>query len=475
MAGAASLLAGGEDTIVALATAGGRGALAVIRVSGARARDIARALGVSALDRPAAVPRRVHRARLVHPIDGALLDDALVTWFRAPHSFTGEEVVEFATHGGTIAPTRVIAACVAAGARPAFAGEFTRRALLHGKLDLLQAEAIADVIDARTTALHQQALTQLDGGLSRRLLALREAIIHVEALLAYDVDFPEEDDGPIDRRRIDGAAQAAETALAALLRTAPAGAMVRDGALVVFAGAPNVGKSSLFNALLGESRAIVTPIAGTTRDAIEALLDRTPVPLRLVDTAGLRDTTDALERLGIEVSARYLAQAQVVVACETSVEGLRQLCDELTRHTAAPIVAVLTKQERLDDPAAAARALPALSASGLAVRALSLSAETGDGLAALLTAIDDALAPATQSDGGDVAPLLITRERHRLGLATALDELRAFRTAWGAGALPATVAAIHLFAAREALSDLIGVVEVDDVLDRVFRDFCIGK
>ncbi|MBY0490191.1 MAG: tRNA uridine-5-carboxymethylaminomethyl(34) synthesis GTPase MnmE [Gemmatimonadaceae bacterium] len=447
-----ALLPGGDDTIVAEATAAGRGAIAVIRLSGARATDVARALGASAL-----TPRRATRVRLVHPTSGEPLDDALVTWFAAPHSYTGEDVVELATHGGRVAPARVLAACVAAGARIAYAGEFTRRAVVHGKLDLLQAEAVADLIDARTSALQRVALAQLDGGLSRRLLALREAVLELEALLAYDVDFPEEDDGPIDRTRIADAATGLRTQLSALLRTAPTGAMLRDGALVVLAGAPNAGKSSLFNALLGDARAIVTPIAGTTRDAIEAVLDRAPVPLRLVDTAGLRETTDTLEQLGIEVSARYLAQAQVVLACGASADEVAKTQQAVAPLTAGVVLPVLTKADLH----------PALAADPTAV-----SAETGEGLAALLARIDAALAQAAPAETDAV---LITRERHRLGLTAALDEIQAFEAAWSDGALPATVVAVHLYAARTALEELIGSVDVEDVLGRVFASFCIGK
>jgi tRNA modification GTPase len=447
-----ALLPGGDETIVAEATAAGRGAIAVIRVSGARAMDVARALGASGL-----TPRRATRVRLAHPESGEPLDEALVTWFAAPHSYTGEEVVEFATHGGRVAPARVLAACVAAGARQAYAGEFTRRAVVHGKLDLLQAEAVADLIDARTSALQRVALAQLDGGLSRRLLALRDAVLELEALLAYDVDFPEEDDGPIDRSRIANAARALCAQLAALLRTAPTGAMLRDGALVVLAGAPNAGKSSLFNALLGDARAIVTPIAGTTRDAIEAVLDRVPVPLRLVDTAGLRETADTLEQLGIEVSTRYLAQAQVVLACGASPEDVETTRDAVARLTSGAVLPVLTKAD-----------LHAARVDGLTA----VSAETGEGLPALLARIDDALVDTAPLDTDSV---LITRERHRAGLTAALDEMATFETAWGDGALPATVVAVHLHAARTALEELIGSVDVEDVLGRVFASFCIGK
>ena len=446
------MLPGGEETIVAVATATGRGAIAVIRMSGARATTVAGALGATGL-----VARRARRVRLHHPTSGEPLDDALVTWFAAPHSYTGEDVVELATHGGRIAPAQVLAACVAAGARLAYPGEFTRRAVLRGKMDLLQAEAVGDLIEARTSALQRQALSQLDGGLSRRLLALREAVLALEALIAYDVDFPEEDDGPIDRSRIAASASALRAQLSALLGTAPTGALLRDGALVVLAGAPNAGKSSLFNALLGESRAIVTPIPGTTRDAIEAVLDRTPVPLRLVDTAGLRETDDTLEQLGIDVSARYLAQAQVVVACGPTPEEVAATVEGVAPLTSGAVLPVLTKADLQP---------------GLVGEFAAVSAETGDGLSALLTVIDAALEHAAPVTSDDV---VVTRERHRLGLATALEEIDAFDAAWRDDALPATVVAVHLHDARTALEELIGTVDVEDVLGRVFATFCIGK
>ncbi|MFN9204078.1 MAG: tRNA uridine-5-carboxymethylaminomethyl(34) synthesis GTPase MnmE [Gemmatimonas sp.] len=465
MSGLAAL-PGGDDTIVATATAPGRGAVAVIRLSGARAKENARALGAfGGLGGATPIPRRTSMVALVHPDSGEPLDAVLVTWFAAPRSYTGEDVVEIATHGGLVSPARVLAACQAAGARLALPGEFTRRAVGNGRLDLLQAEAVADLIDARTSAMHRQALAQLDGGLSRRLQALREEVIHLEALLAYDIDFPEEDDGPIAPARIADAAAALREALVALLRTAPRGAMVRDGVLVVIAGPPNAGKSSLFNALLGDARAIVTPIPGTTRDAIEALLDRQPVPLRLVDTAGLRDTDDEVERLGIEVSARYLSQAQVVLACGATAAEVAHTLDVVRPRTPGVVVPVRTKQDL-------ATSAHGADAEGAAT-AVPVSAERGDGLDALLAAIDAAVSETAPLRPDE--PVVVTRERHRAGLSGALEEIDAFAQAWATGALPPPVAAVHLLAAREAIAELIGVVDTEDVLDRVFRDFCIGK
>jgi tRNA modification GTPase len=357
-------------------------------------------------------------------------------------------------------PALVLAACAASGARPATPGEFTRRAVLNGRMDLVQAEAVADLIDARSTAMQRQALSQLDGGLSRRLLALRDEVIQLEALIAYDIDFPEEDDGPIAPARISSAAASLRDALRGLLQTAPRAAVLRDGVLVVIAGPPNAGKSSLFNALLGESRALVTPLAGTTRDAIEALLDRAPLPLRFVDTAGLRDTDDALERLGIEVSTRYLGQAQVVLACGASAADIEATTSVIASRTSGTVIPVHTKAD-----------LGVVDTTG---DALHVSAETGQGLRDVLAAIDQAAAMGAGSLPAN-DDVVVTRERHRAGLASAHDEISAFLHAWERGALPAPVAAVHLYAARESLSELIGIVDTEDVLDRVFREFCIGK
>ena len=443
-----------EHTIAALSTAPGRGALAVIRISGPNVRTLAEAL----LDPAPSIARRATRC-LVRDLSGEAIDDAIATLFLAPNSFTGEDILEISTHGGNSVPSRVLAAAIHAGAREAGPGEFTRRAVLNGKLDLLQAEAISDLIDARSSAAHKQALRQLDGGLSRRIEALRAEILGLEALLAYDVDFPEEDDGPVSRDRITRAAVDVRNALSQLLATGHQGTLVHEGALVVLAGAPNVGKSSLFNALLGEARAIVTEIPGTTRDAIEAVLDLPGWPLRIVDTAGLRDTADVVELLGIETSSRYLAQAAVVLLCVDS-EAAVDLSSQIQSYTSAPIIIVATKGDMIPE-------------SAKANADVVVSAHTGEGLASLLSAIETRLATKLGMPALD-APIL-TRTRHRVAVRQASDELDLFLDAWSDDVLPAVVAATHVRAAANALSELIGGVVVDDVLDAVFRRFCVGK
>jgi tRNA modification GTPase len=411
------------------------------------------------LEHPPTQPRRATRCR-AHDADGTAIDEVVATMYVAPHSFTGEDLLELSTHGGASVPVAVLAAAIRAGARQAEAGEFTRRAVLNGKLDLLQAEAIGDLVNARSGVARQVALRQLDGGLSRRIAELRAQVLGLEALLAYDIDFPEEDDGPVPRARVEAATVALLDAVSGLLATGEMGTLVHEGALVVLAGAPNVGKSSLFNALLGEARAIVTEVPGTTRDAIEAVLDLPGWPLRLVDTAGLRDTHDTVERLGIETSERYLARAAVVLACADSAETLAAVEKAVRAHASGEVVTVATKHDLVS------------SGNQFATDAR-VSARTGDGLAMLLALVEARLVGARGVPVLD-APAL-TSARHRAAVARAREELLAFDGAWREGALPATVAAIHVRAAADALGELIGAVEVDDVLDVVFASFCVGK
>ena len=468
----AAAMPGAADTIVAAATPLGRGALSIVRLSGPRAHQIAGAV----CQRWPSAPRRAVLTE-IHDSAGAALDQAVVLRYDAPQSFTGEDCVEFSTHGGVLVPTTVMAALIAAGARLAEPGEFTRRALLNGKLDILQAEATADLIGAGSRAAQRVALHQLDGGLSRRIAALRDSVIEIEALIAYDIDFPEEDDGPIPPESTLTALGDLERRIGELLATARGGELVREGALVVLAGKPNVGKSSLFNAMLGRSRAIVTPVPGTTRDALEAVVDTEPWPIRLVDTAGLRPATDLVERLGIEVSESYVRRAAVVLCCGEDASALREVVAAVRRilesaeaRDSCPQILVRTK---CDLERAAPLDLPALGAELAASASVAVSAETGAGIQSLLKSIGEVLGREAGAPELD-APVL-TQARHRVGVERALAELRDFRRAWRDEALPATVAAVHLHAAAEALRDLIGGIDTEQVLDQVFRRFCVGK
>jgi tRNA modification GTPase len=467
------LLETGGDTIVALATALGRSATAVIRMSGDSALEIAGRL----TRRPLPAPR-VSALRTLYgtAADSGPLDQCIVTVFPGPQSYSGEDIVEFSVHGGYLLPTLVLEQLIIAGAREALPGEFTRRAVLNGRLDLLQAEAVTDLVDSRSRGAASAALRQLDGGLTRRINELRSAILEIEALVAYDIDFPEEDDGPVAPVRVAEACERVIAQLTGLLATAGIGETLREGALVVIAGAPNTGKSSLFNALVGSSRALVTDVPGTTRDAIEAVVDADQWTLRLVDTAGLRDTDDVVERLGIEVAEDYLSAAQVVLVCGDNMSVLASAISRTRALSTAPMVAVLTKADlagRQDDNAVQPLLAEHIGSANQTSAVCSVSALTGFGMAELLRSVTDALVQ-SHSVPEVGAPLLL-RARHRRAVAEAKAEMEHFARAFTEGALPMPVAGTHLTAAAIALESLIGAVAVDDVLDRVFSSFCVGK
>ncbi len=444
-----------QNTIAAISTAPGRAGLAVVRVSGPDAERIAEMLGFPDLPDRAAV-----FGRLRHPEDGRQLDRVVVTRFAAPASYTGQTVLEISCHGGALVPALVLDAVCAAGARPAEPGEFARRAFLNGKLDLIQVEATLDLIDARSEASHATALFQLDGGLSARISELRERLLGLQAMLSYEIDFPEEDDGPIADEDIRRTAQELSTELDELLLHAPDGELVREGALTVIAGKPNSGKSSLFNSLLGKTRAIVTEIPGTTRDAIEAVISISGYPFRLVDTAGLRDDADYVEGMGIEVARRYLEHADLVVFC---VEADRSLESEEVEFLAAQrerraVVQVRTKSDlRPEEPSDP--------------DAIAVSAQAATGMDRLREVLLQAAFSGARS--ATDTPLL-TRRRHVRQVRLARQEVGQFLDARDAG-LPPEIASTYLQDATVALEALIGAVETEDVLDLVFSSFCIGK
>ncbi|HEX5387791.1 MAG TPA: tRNA uridine-5-carboxymethylaminomethyl(34) synthesis GTPase MnmE [Gemmatimonadales bacterium] len=440
-----------HDPIVALATPPGRSALAVVRLSGRGALDVA----ARVIDGFRVAPARRATLADFRAADGTTIDRGLYTVFPGPASYTGDDLVELSCHGGLAAPAQLVAALVSAGARPAHAGEFTRRAVLNGKLDLLQAEGVADLIDATAPAQASAAIGQLEGGLSRRLAALRESLVGVQALLSYDIDFPGEDDGTVPAERIAAALDGASGHIDRLLATAPAGERVREGALLVFAGRPNVGKSSLFNALLGVERALVTEVPGTTRDAVEAHTDFLGWPVRLADTAGLRDASDGVERLGVEVSRRYLAAADLVLLCAEAGRPLAP--DEAAIAAERPVLVVRTKADLA--PAGAGE--------------LAVSAPTGVGL-------DDVRHRAAERIFGnrlalaDLEPAL-TRERHRVALDRARTALAEARPHLARQEGDPVLAAHHVRQAVSALDELIGTVDVEEVLGAVFAGFCVGK
>lgn len=463
--------AGGDlspDTIAALATPPGVGALAVIRISGSEALTILERVSDDGGELP--LPRRATLRRVRDPDTGELLDRCLVTVFPGPESYTGEDVVEISGHGGFLSSRLLVDACLRAGARQAEPGEFTRRAYLNGKMDLVQAEAVMDLVEGRNQGIRRAALQQLDRGLSRRVAELREELVGLEALLTHHLDFPDEDEPPVSLETIVERAGGVADALRGLAETAPEGELLREGATTVLAGRPNSGKSSLFNSLLGRERAIVTEVPGTTRDALEAVVSLGGFPFRLVDTAGLRESDDRVERLGIEVAHRFLGEADVILFCiPAGREPSREEERFLERSGAIPVVLVRTMWDRLE--ASAAEADGAVGSGG-DWPSISTSALTGRGLPELRKLLPELVYRGLASVEGEVP--VVTRQRQARGVRRALEEVDAFASALETG-VPAEVASAHLRSAESALEEVLGVISGDDVLDRVFGEFCIGK
>lgn len=444
-----------SDTIVALASGGGTAAVALIRLSGARAEEIADLACGGAAAR--AVERRATRAK-VHDAAGRTIDDVLLTVFREGRSFTGEPVVEIACHGGRLITRRLIERLVECGARAAGPGEFTQRAFLNGKLDLTQAEAVMDLISAQSDLALRAAHEQLEGGIGRRCMALREDLIGLVAHLEAWIDFPEEDIDPDTGDLFTGRIDAVRGGIGALLATAEQGRVLREGVRTVICGRPNAGKSSLLNLLLGSERAIVSEEAGTTRDTIEEMVVLDGVPLRLVDTAGLRGEAGGIEREGMRRTLLEAERADLLL---------------VVRDATLPSAA-----SEIELPAGATRTLVILNKADLGEHpdwagqpGIRLSCVRGEGLDPLRAAIRGAL-DLGEADWGEHAVAI--NARHRDCLRRADAALVAAREQLQGGSAP-EFAALELRAALEALGEIAGKVDTEEVLGAIFSRFCIGK
>ena len=475
------------DTIVAPATAVVPAGLGVVRISGAQAIAIAARL-FRGSDLRVSATHRAHHGWIEDATTGERIDEVLALVLRAPGSYTGEDTVEISCHGSPLVVRAVVAAALAAGARMASAGEFTRRAFLNGRLDLCQAEAVADLIAAESDAARRAALEQLRGRLSARLQDVRARVLSVLADVEASIDFVEEDIEFFDRAAAGGAIAAAAAGIEALLATAGDGVLLRSGVRVSLAGAPNVGKSSLFNRLLGTARSIVTEHPGTTRDVVRETLQLGSLVVALEDTAGLRAASDdPVEALGMERSRRSHAEADVVVHVLDATRALQ--ADErtaLARLDPAAAVVVVNKVDAL--PAAqrdaalcgaqGARALvfewAAADAGALpdALACVATSAATGAGLDALTAALSQLQRLRRLSLQNDA--LVTIDMRHRDALERGRDALADFSADAGAGEPPEILAA-DLRAAVIALGEVAGEDVSEEVLDAVFARFCIGK
>ena len=401
-----------HDTIAAVATPFGSAGIGVVRISGPDARETAARIfrtqsGADPRDFPT---HTVHLGEIVDPRSSDVLDQALATVFVAPHSYTGEDTVELSCHGGTMILARVLEAALAAGARMAQPGEFTKRAFLNGKLDLAQAEAVNDLIRARTDAAQRVALRQLEGRLSARIRELISELTGILAKTEASIDFPDDVPEP-DRGELANELRVVSAGIAELLASAGRGRIYREGARMVIAGGPNVGKSSLLNALLRESRAIVTPIPGTTRDVIEEGMDILGIPVVAVDTAGLRETQDVVERIGVERAEVSLETADLVLYVVDLTHGVTN-DDGRTLERLAP-KSVIIALNKSDLPGAEESAIAARRVlSGLP--AVSVSALNGEGIRDLESAIADRLAGGVSSESPlESAPSVCQKQQGR--------------------------------------------------------------
>ena len=452
-----------DPPIAAIATAAGAAGVCVVRISGCGALEVGDRLVPGASRKPTEREAGTFfHGRIVHPVSGEALDDAVILVYRAPHSYTGEETLEIQGHGGSVPARRLLDAVLAAGARPAAAGEFTRRAFLNGRIDLTQAEAVCDFIQSKTDRAAHVARAQLDGALGRRVGSLYEQVTAVCAEVEHLLDFDEGELPDLFAARTIARVSELVTDLERLADTWNEGHLLRDGALVVISGEPNAGKSSLLNALLGRNRAIVHEVPGTTRDVIEEGYSLNGVPLRLVDTAGLRETGDAVEQEGISRARELICQADLNVRLiDSSVALSAERAAELGALPARRTVLGITK---CDLPSAGAFPLPPH------LPCVRLSVKTGEGLEALKAAMSQALGVDAEAQGQPVVSL-----RHVAELRESVRQGHAAVAALAVGAERLVIAAGHLRGAAEALGRIVGRVYTEDLLDAIFSRFCVGK
>lgn len=444
-----------NDTIAAISTAFGEGAVSLIRVSGPEAISVVQKLWRGRKPLTAIQSRLATLGTLA---DGeAKLDDVLLTIFRAPNSYTGEDVVEIAGHGGILVSRRVLEAVLRSGSRAANPGEFTQRAYLSGKMDLTQAEAVMDLITAQTDLALRAANEQLEGRLGVRIRELRAEVLEILAHVEAFIDFPDEDidpdTGSLLRGRIDKALAAAR----ALLDTASQGKVLREGIRAVIFGEPNVGKSSLLNLLLGHERAIVSHHPGTTRDVLEETVNLRGIPLRLVDTAGVRHTEDEIERAGIERTRRQLERADLRLRV---VDASRSRAEQSNEEEPSPVkeILILNKCDLLEHP------------SWEAADAVRMSCLHGEGFDALA----DAVMAAVTSGAAKADWTCAINARHASCLERACTYLQAANGAFDQGLSPEFIAE-ELRAAMNAVGDVVGRADTEELLGIIFSQFCIGK
>lgn len=453
-----------SDTIVALATPPGRSGIGVIRLSGIGVIKIAGSL--IADNSFVFVPRHAHFAKLFDPASGEVIDEAIVTYFEAPHSFTGEDVIEISCHGSPVLLRQVIDLCLAQGARMAEPGEFSLRALASGRMDLAEAEAIRDLIDAQSVASARQAIRQMRGEFSHELQPIKSELLNVIVILESALEFVEDDLPATQAVAIKDRLRHLSRQIGEIADTFNAGRLIRDGLSVALVGRPNVGKSSLFNALLGRDRAIVTDIPGTTRDQLHECFLVNQIPISLIDTAGLRETTDTVESIGVERSRRTMADANLVLVL---VDASEDLTDE-DREIIAAVQGLkhVIVVNKIDLKGQTEELESKIEDKGSTF--LHISAKTGQGLDILQNAIVEPFSPEDISSNG----FLVTDARHHDLLTRSIDEIDSSIALLEQNASE-EILLIGLHNALRYLGQITGETTTEDMLTRIFSTFCIGK
>ncbi|MCH8332920.1 tRNA uridine-5-carboxymethylaminomethyl(34) synthesis GTPase MnmE [Candidatus Sumerlaeota bacterium] len=477
-----------HDLIVARATAPGQGAIAIVRIDGHGAEElIGKLFRPRGKSHPARAERRAILGNWIEPrsVDagpGSVIDEGITIFFRGPESFTGNDLAEMHCHGGAAVVRRLIGAAMELGARPALPGEFTRRAFLNGRIDLAQAEAVADLICAQTDAAARSAQSQLAGGLSRRVEAIHETLIELAAEIEARIDFPEEGIEEADSRRLNSMFDSLAEETSRLLASRKRGHLLREGARVALIGPPNVGKSSLLNALARTDRAIVTPHPGTTRDTVECMIDLGGIPVTLIDTAGLRRPREPVERIGIDRTQRAIGEADRIVEVRDASGAIAN--GSFGKMDRAPDIIV---ENKIDLPAsrlsAQSRQRPEIGGDhkveekgepGRRAPVVRVSALTGEGIDSLEETLEGILIGETGGGAaGDATPVAVG-ERHAALLQRASAALGEAREAWDR-ALPSELVMIDLRESLCALDEILGRLPNEALLDRIFERFCIGK
>ena len=462
-----SLVPERESTIAAISTPTGEGGVAVIRISGGDSHSIARKIFVPA-GKSGFSERKLCFGKIIDPETGGTVDEVLCVVMSSPDTYTGEDVAEIHSHGGHMVPRKILEILIGFGATLAAPGEFTQRAFLNGKMDLAQAEAVSDIISAQTEQSLRYAEAQLEGTLSGKVNELKDQILDVLAEIEANLDFPEEDIDPIAKNRLKETSGSVEKELSALIDSYDTGRMFRDGVTMVILGKPNVGKSSILNCLLETQRAIVSPIAGTTRDFIEEKINVGGIPLVITDTAGIRDTEDRIERLGVELSLKKAEESEFVLVILDQSTEFDALDRKILKTAAKKKHLVVINKMDLEEKLERSKLQRILGQK----KPVETSALAKEGIGRLRQAMFETLAGSPHAS--DASELVLTNLRHKKSMEKARDQLRMFLELLERNEYP-EILSIELRNSMNSLGEITGEVTTEDLLGRIFSRFCIGK